>query len=366
MAFISIDLHSDSFVTARLSLEEDPDQGIVKTAKYYLDENSFQNFKNTLKADDYVIVEACTNSFWFYDQIQSLVKGCYVLDVNKYKANIKKTDKVDVKKLVKKLAFFVMAHGDEDDLPMVFIPPQAVRELRSLFSTYQLNKKTITQFKNRIHSILKQNGICVTRKEITDLKFLAKLEKMSLGITWRFQIKTLIEQLEMLEKQTEELKKVIYELGNELFPKEIKLLLSIKGFSPLTAIALMSDVIDVDRFPCVKKFCAYLRTAPKVKSSNKSTKIGSVNRNSRSLSCTLLSQSVDHFAKSGDYLGSFYDRVKTGKKPGVYRMAMIRKILVCAYHMLKRDKLFYWTDQKLYNAKLKEFQKTINNDSKVA
>jgi transposase len=101
---------------------------------------------------------------------------------------------------------------------------------------------------------------------------------------------------------------------------------SIKGFSPLTAIALMSDVVDVKRFPSVKKFCAYLRTAPKVKSSNDKTVIGST-RHSRSLTCTLMSQSITHFAVAGEHLRSFYSRVKKGKKAGVYRMALI--LLVC-------------------------------------
>ncbi len=162
-----------------------------------------------------------------------------------------------------------------------------------------------------------------------------------------------------IELETEELKKIIYKLGHELFPKEIELLLSIKGFSPLTAIALMADIVDIDRFPCVKKFCAYLRTAPKVKSSNNTTKIGSTNKFARSLSCSLLSQSVNHFAKSGDHLGSFYERIKVGKKAGVYRMAMIRKILVCAFYMLKRKKQFYWINEKLYKSKLSEFKKMV-------
>lgn len=169
----------------------------------------------------------------------------------------------------------------------------------------------------------------------------------------------LFKQIENIEQETEELKKTIYQLGNQVFKKEIELLLSIKGFSPLTAIALLTDVVDVDRFPCVKKFCAYLRTAPKVKSSNKTTTIGSTNKYSRSLSCSLLAQSVNHFAKSGEPLNAFYERVKTGKKAGVYRMAMIRKILVCAYYMLKRKKQFYWTDDKLYQSKLVEFKKLV-------
>ena len=45
-------------------------------------------------------------------------------------------------------------------------------------------------------------------------------------------------------------------------------------------------------------------------------------------------------------------------------MAMIRKILVCAYFMLKRKKTFYWTDTKLYTIKLREYKKLINSCSK--
>ena len=36
-------------------------------------------------------------------RVKDLVKECYVLDVNKYKASINKTDKIDGKKLVKKI-----------------------------------------------------------------------------------------------------------------------------------------------------------------------------------------------------------------------------------------------------------------------
>jgi transposase len=363
MVFHGIDLHSDSFIDVSFSVETGPEQGVIRTTKCYLDENSLQCFKSTLSKEDYVIVEACTNAFWFKDQIDDYVQKCFVLDVNKYKANNKKTDKIDAKRLVKRLAFYVLAHGDQEDLPTVFVPPIEVRELRALFSTYQLNKKTMTQFKNRIHSILKQNGIVIPRKDLSQPQKQARILQMSLSQTWKIQITTLLKQIEMVDQETEVLKQAIYEMGNRLFKEEIELLLSIKGFSPLTAIALMSDVVDIDRFPCAKKFCAYLRTAPKVKSSNNTTKIGSTNKNSRSLSCTLLSQSVEHFAKSGDYLGSFYERMKVGKKAGVYRMAMIRKVLVCAYYMLKRKKTFYWVDNKSYKIKLRIFKKAVNTEN---
>ncbi len=196
MTFYSIDLHLDSFLATKLSFDEEAEQGKIQTTKYYLDEASFQNFKTQLEITDYLIVESCTNAFWFYDQIKDLVKKCFVLDVNKFKQNINKTDKIDGKKLVKKLAYFIMANGDQDDLPTVFIPSVQIREIRGLFSTYQLNKKTTTQFKNRVHSILKQNGIVVSRKGISEKPaFRTKLLTLPLSQVWKIQIQTLLKQI---------------------------------------------------------------------------------------------------------------------------------------------------------------------------
>lgn len=355
MVFHGIDIHSDSFIDAKMT----PD-GKIQITKFYLTPDFLQKFKDQLSNDDYVLVESCSNAFWFYDQIIDRVQDCYILDVNKFKTSINKTDKIDAKKLVKRLAFYVIANGDDSDLPLVYVPPKEVRELRALFSTYQLNKKTMTQFKNRIHSILRQNGFTVSSIKEINPELIAKISGVPLNDIWKFQLKTLLNQLESLAVETDTIKQKICQFGHQLFPKEIELLLSIKGFSPLTAIALMSDVVDIKRFPNVKKFCAYLRTAPKIKSSNEKTVIGSTNQHSRSLTCTLMAQSVGHFAETGDFLGAFYERVKKGKKPSVSRMALIRKTLVCAYYMLKRNKQFYWVNERLYHNKIRDFEKLIN------
>jgi transposase len=357
--FYGIDLHTDSFVAAKLDSQENADKATIKTNKYFL-QDSFQQFKDSLNKDDYILIEACGNAFWFYDQVIDLVKDCYVLDVNKYYANNNKTDKLDAKKLAKKLAYYVITHGDSDDLPLVYVPPKAIRELRGLFTSYKLNKKAIVQFKNRIHSIFKENGFNVPKKLSSTLQNRTKLLELPISDIWKSQLKVLFSQIDALEEETEKIKQLIYELGYQLYKEEITILLSIKGFSPLTAIALMSDIIDIKRFPNAKKFCSYLRTAPRVHSSNKTTVIGPTNKFSRTLTCSLLSQSIEHFAVSSDYLKSFYERVKQGKKPGVYRMALIRKILVCAYYMLNRKKLFYWVNEKLYQQKLQELNSIID------
>ena len=55
----------------------------------------------------------------------------------------------------------------------------------------------------------------------------------------------------------------------------------------------------------------------------------------------------------------FYGRVKTGKSAGKSRIALIRKILVSAYHMLKRKQKYHWVEEELYSKKLKDFQSKI-------
>jgi len=82
MAFYGIDLHTDSFVATNLSVGENGriNSDPIKVTEYYLQDESFQRFKESLTKEDYVIVGACPNAIWFYDQIKDLVKECHILD----------------------------------------------------------------------------------------------------------------------------------------------------------------------------------------------------------------------------------------------------------------------------------------------
>lgn len=52
------------------------------------------------------------------------------------------------------------------ELPSVYVLRSEVRQLRSLLATYRLNKRVVTQVKNRIHSLFKQAGIATTRHKL--------------------------------------------------------------------------------------------------------------------------------------------------------------------------------------------------------
>ena len=358
MAFIGIDLHFDRFTEARLS----PGNGKLSMTKHTwtFDAEPFRRFLDSLSADDYVLIENTSNAFWFHDLIIDHVAACYVYDTNELRTDGNKTDKIDAEKLAKKVGYYVTMGGDEREFPTVYVPEESVRELRGLITTYRFYNKLKVQMQNRIYSILKQNGIPRRKGKVTAGVFAKWLEEIELHEIWKVQIRTLLESLKTNEAQKQEVKDMILLRGHELFSKQIELLLSIRGFSAFTAVILMSDVVDVERFSNAKKFCSYLRVAPTTKASNQTVHVGSVNRQSRSTTCTLLTQSVMHFGMIEPHLSQFYHRVKVGKSAGKVRVAMIRKVLVSAYHMLKKQEPCYWINNDLYSRKLTEFRDTIS------
>lgn len=160
MSCIAIDLHSDCFTKA---IRRNVDGKSVKLVKkYFLNKKSLLEFTNTLSKNDYVAIEATTNAFWFHDIISPYAKDVIILDTNKINFKGNKTDNNDAKKLLDILEYFVSVKG-VNEIPRVFVPNIHVRELRELFTSYKLQKKIITQLKNRIHSILKQHGHIIQR-----------------------------------------------------------------------------------------------------------------------------------------------------------------------------------------------------------
>jgi transposase len=154
----------------------------------------FKRFLACLRKDDYIAIETTGNSFWFHEQVSPYVKECFVLNTNKIKLEGNKTDKIDSSKILDYLCYYLLIAGLEE-MPNVFVPSREVQELRALFSTYRLSKKINTQLRNRIHSILKQNGIVVKRGKMESKKGRQEISGIKMPGNWDKQIITLMNQL---------------------------------------------------------------------------------------------------------------------------------------------------------------------------
>lgn len=313
-----------------------------------------------MNLESYVLVEATINSFCFVNLIKSNVGQILVANTYELKTvsfTNKKADKVDAYKLARIMKSQIMS-GEEQVHPVV-VAPEKIQDLRALFTTYRLERKQVVATKNRIHSLLKQNLYPFTKEYIFGKKTRKVIRELCEDKhVLNFQINLLMDQLEQFEETIITLKENILCEGS-FYMKEINILTSMRGLSIFTAIAIISDIITVKRFSNSKKFASYLRSTPRVSSSNEKTIIKSTNKAGRKVAITLLSQGLNHFRNSNPKMGRWHDRLRVYKKAGIVRMGMCRKVITEIYQMLKKEEYHYFRDFANHKKKMDEYIKLL-------
>lgn len=181
-----------------------------------------------------------------------------------------------------------------------FVPDVEIRELRDLTRYKRKIVQQITSEKNRIHKILQDANIkittdisdifgdtgrmliekIITGDKITDKDLLdmtsgrgksslrEKISQIKEGLKGttrehhRKMIKLIYEHLKYLEKEQEEIEKMIDEACVE-YKKEVELLDSIPGINTDSAKAIIAEIgIDMNQFPTVKNLTSWAGMSP--------------------------------------------------------------------------------------------------------
>lgn len=359
MQFLGIDLHTNCFTCCYIEGNSQD----RRTDTFAISDEGFARFFRSLTPDTHVLVEATINTFAFVARFQHLVAKVVIANTHKLKLislTGKKTDKVDAEKLARILKMQTLS-GEQQVTPVV-IPPDFVQDLRSLFSSYVLVKKQITSTKNRIHSLLKQKLLPFTKEYIFGKKTRPSIRSISDEPALKAQLNLFFDILENLEAKADEFSDLILESAAP-FMREIEVLTSMKGISVLSAAAVMSDIISVDRFPNSKHFTSYLRSAPQVESSNEKTIVKSTNKCGRKMSIVLISQSLNHFRDANPKLLAWHDRLATYKKKGLVRMGLCRRVFAEMYQMLKKDEYHNCREPRNHDKKMQEYRSFLESRS---
>jgi transposase len=216
--------------------------------------------------------------------------------------------------------------------------------------------------KNSIQAIVLDNGITLTKDEKNAL-LLPKygkdiLKKLELPHASDISIEGSLELLWRVEEEKERIRQEII-LAGEPLKEAVKLLITIKGITPLTALAFLADVGDIGRFKTQKKMNSYLGLVPKVKDSGGKNKSGHINRESRKLTRTILTQSIYHVSNASPDFRKFYVDLTERRGAGRARIALIRKLCGVMRSMLMTGECYRWMNDKLFVKKLKTYEKEL-------
>ena len=345
--YYGIDLHPTSFTIAYRD-----EKNKIRTKYFWM--KKLADFKKMVKPEDVLAIESTSNTYWFYDELKPLVKEVQVVNTIKFKVIAQaaaKTDKLDAKSI---LEFLEIGF-----LPTIRVASKPIQKLRSLFSIYLLTRRNSTSYKNRIHSLLKSNGLFLKSKDIFTKAGILELRSLELGPEDQFQMDHLLEDVEYYAKKIEDIRQQILSFS-VLYPKEVHLLTQIPGIGLFIALAIISDIEDIEYFKNEKKLCAYLGIVPKVKESNGKRRDGRMTKAGRKTTRSFLSNAIYTWIDSSEMYKEFYDRKAKEKGKGKALVAVMRKLIVIIYHMLKKGKNYNAVNKEKHEVKLKQWIKQID------
>jgi len=355
--FHGIDRHRRSATVSVLNRE-----GVEE--KFFSLTHDFNRYVEMLGAEDVVVMETGAGSFFWADKIEARGARCFIIDPYRFriiKDSWNKTDKRDSRNMSKALWVYMVT--GEFGLPIVYKPSALIRELRKLYAQHQILNKQIRMLKNNIQTVLADNGIVLPALQKNHLLSVKRgkdvLEELDISEASRISIAMNLGILWHVVEKKEEIVKEILRIGEPL-KEEVDLLISIRGITPLTAMAFLADVGDIRRFKTLRKMNAYLGLVPKMKESGSRSRSGHINKASRKLTRTILTQSLIQITDASLYFRDYYDELKSRRGSGRARIAVIRKLCGIMRRMLLDGKAYKHVEIPLYEKKRKCYEKQLN------
>jgi transposase len=304
-------------------------QGKILTEKDKIQE-FFSHFKNIT-----IAIEACNTWEHIYNLLE--MDGHHVVLAHPMKTRIIAESKIKTDKIDAKILMHLLRTGF---LPTSYIPSKEIRELRHLVRQRIFLGRYSTKLKNKIYAELLRRGI---QYETGGVIFTGKGRKW-LRSLYIPVLDTYLSLLESLLDETAEIEKNIRMQSRKY--SEIHLLTTIPGIGIYSAMIILSEIGDINRFTNEEKLYSYAGLTPSVHQSGENTYYGHITkRGSKHLRWILTEAVRVHLIWTKKHtmetkVSKYYYRLSKKKPENVAAIAAARKLLQIIYHMLKNKNEF--------------------------
>jgi transposase len=215
-------------------------------------------------------VETIGNWYWIVDEIEEAGMVPRLVHARKSKLMmglVSKSDKLDARGMN-----LLQRNGT---LPIVWIPPKDIRDLRDLPRTRMVFTKERTRLKNRIHSTLAKYAINIRGvSDVFGVRGRRLLEERLplLPPHTRFSVQGLLTQLDLVTDQIKGFESRMRETFAET--PELELVMSLPGVGFILGTVIMLEMGDKSRFPSAGNFASYSGTVPRERSSGGKIRFG--------------------------------------------------------------------------------------------
>ena len=239
-------------------------------------------------------IEATGYTRWFERMLAELGHELWVGDAAKIRASVvrkQKNDRRDAEHLLRLLM--------EDRFPRIWMPTAAERDLRQLVLHRVKLVQMRTKVVNQLHALAMGEGMC-RKNRLWSKVGLVELEKLPLD-RWAARLMT--------------------------HP----------GVGPLTSLAFVLTIGQVERFERSRQVSSYLGLDPRLNCSGSRMRIGAISKQGSRTTRWLLVEAGQTAARKDAELRRVYQRLKFRRGSQIAKVAIARRLAVRLYWMLRNQ-----------------------------
>jgi transposase len=346
MRFIALDIHRD-FCEVAIA-----EAGTVRPApRVRTDPETLALFAASLAADDQVTLEATGNALAIGRIIEPYVRRVVLADPRAVRGSASsalKTDKVDARTLARLFAGGL--------LPEVWLPDERTRRLRRLVSRRAQLVRQRTRAKNQVHAALIRN--LRPRQPMRDLFGVAGrrwLATQTLPVDEEETVASCLREIDFLAGEIEQLEQAM--ALEALACPQMRRLLALPGISGVAACTLVAAIGDIARFPSAGHLVGYVGLNPRVRQSgSEKARHGRISKQGPGEVRHVLVEAAWHAMRTPGPLRIFGERIATKRGANVAVVAVARKLLVIAWHLLSREEEYAFTRPSLVREKTRRLE----------
>jgi transposase len=274
------------------------------------------------------VIEASGTYRWLYDLLRPY--GAILLaHPFRLRAMIQrrsKTDKLDAQLLANLLRI--------NQIPLAYIPPERYQQLRDLTRLRARLGRDQAQVKIGLRALLARGNRQAPYRVPFGVRGVAWFGEQDFGPIENLVRDELLARLEHYRRQIAVLDAHIATLG-PVFP-EVEALIDIHGIGLYSALLIVAELGEVDRFRTAKQVGAYAGLTSQVHQSGGHCYRGSITRQGSSWLRWLLVEAAMKAIHNDAALKNFYTRVRKRSSAKIARVATARKLAEICWKRLRR------------------------------
>lgn len=321
--FIGLDLHKYYLVATGVDVELNKVYGPRRVDLIELEDW----IQKVITKQDALVVEATANAFMIHDALAPYAHSVTVVHPPHLALIVHsqvKTDKIAAYHLARLLA--------KDLLESIWVPPQDVRDLRTLVGQRNKMIRLKTQAKNRLQSVLHRYSIPLPEGPLFDPEQrdwwkalpVSKLEKVRILSDLK-ALDFALEQIQQLETHFAE-----WAAQDDRIPR----LFEISGLGLISAVTLLAAIGDITRFPTPDHLVGYAGLGARVHVSGMTNHTGGITKTGRREMRAVLVEAAQVAVLHDPRWKAELERLEphTGRNKAI--VAIARKMLVAVWFLL--------------------------------